>query len=185
MEQSNTLKQAFSEGVYYPKLIDTILDSNTVSLREVETVIRNLEIYFYLQDGTNFDFDHKIIVITTILLHCLKPSLLQDLLNWRADAHELARFIKGGTDIKKFFPIDDITYVPTYEDLDLMVFYILLSLCRVNIKNYDEDTIDVAPEKTLREQCIESFMTPNKRFGMRGNLIDLLRKDMEKILTII
>lgn len=185
VEKSDNLKRAFSQDGYYSKLVDTVLDSNTVSLREVETIIRNLEIYFYLQGGTEFNSDQKIIVLTTILLHCLKPSLLQDLLNWRADANELARFIKGGTDIKKFFPIDDITYVPTYEDLDLMVFYILLSLCRVNIENYDKNPIDVMPEKTMSEQCIGSFMTPNQRRGRRGNPADLLKNDMEKILTVI
>ncbi|ULJ68645.1 hypothetical protein MIS45_07525 [Wielerella bovis] len=69
--------------------------------------------------------------------------------------------------------------------MDLMVFYILLSLCRVNIENYDKNPIDVMPEKTMSEQCIGSFMILNQRRGRHGNPADLLKNDMEKILTVI
>lgn len=187
VEQSNNLKQAFSDSDYYLTLIDTILDSNSVSLREIETIIRNLEIYFYLQSGINYDFTHKILVITTILLHCLKPSLLQDLLNWRADANELARFIKGGTDIKKFLPIDD-GFVPKYDNVDLMMFYILLSLCRVNIENYDRHPIDTTSEPTLSQLCVNNFFrkaNPALILSHTNTLITSLENKIEEILTVI
>lgn len=187
MERSNNLKRAFLDCAYsdyYKMLINTILDNHTVSLRETETIIRNLEIYFYLQDGKNFSSTHKILVITTILLHCLKPSLLQDLLNWRADANELARFIKGGTDIKKFLPIDD-NFVPTYNNVDLMMFYVLLSLCRVNIENYDKHPIDAISQKTRSQLCVDKFLRKENISNIFIDSITLLERKIEEILTVI
>ena len=107
------------EDNYYVLLLEMIFEKNNTSLREVETLVRNLEIFqvINLQDGINNrgSYLYKLITILSIALAIYKPKIAQDLLDNRLDAKDFVEFtgIKELTILKgnKINPLHLIAYI--------------------------------------------------------------------------
>ena len=101
------------------QLLEKIFEKNNTSLREVETFVRNLEIYQVVnsQDGINSQgsYIYQIIKILSIALATYKPQTAQDLLENRLDAKDFIDFtgINELTSLQstRITPLDGIAYM--------------------------------------------------------------------------
>jgi hypothetical protein len=75
------------------RTIETLITVNSLSLREVETVVRHIEIYVtltqqgYLKSNTIFGF--KVLTILAIALYSINPNLSKSIMNKKMDAKQL------------------------------------------------------------------------------------------------
>ncbi|PMN52165.1 hypothetical protein BCT30_13620 [Enterovibrio norvegicus] len=92
-------------GIFYNSIITSgpgfelaksIIIANELSLREVETVVRHLEIYLTIYPNREFGNDIAIIgllKLAGVFLHCTKPDLAKTICMNKADAKELGIFL--------------------------------------------------------------------------------------------
>ncbi|WP_318448836.1 KAP family P-loop NTPase fold protein [Photobacterium leiognathi] len=144
-------------------LLEKIFEQNNTSLREVETFVRNLEVYQVVnsQDGINSrdSYIYKIIKILSIALATYKPQIAQDLLENRLNAEDFVDF----TGINKLWSLENGRIFP----LDA-ISYLYVSNSFINSELYNlEDT---------QKQYLEDFISKATQdiFYFGGD--DILRK---------
>lgn len=75
------------------RIIERIIKVNNLSLREIETFVRHIEIYVtlaercYLKSNTVFGF--KTFTIMTIIIYCIRPELAKSIINKKLDCKQL------------------------------------------------------------------------------------------------
>ena len=81
----------------YIKLIEQIIRVNNVSLREIETLVRHIEIYVTLQNGGDLlskqNYTYSVIALCAIAIFVLEPELAQTIRRKSLDAKSLAKFM--------------------------------------------------------------------------------------------
>jgi hypothetical protein len=81
----------------YIKFIEQIIRVNNVSLREIETLVRHIEIYVTLQSGGDLrseqDYTYSVIALCAIAIFVLEPELAQTIRRKSLDAKSLAKFM--------------------------------------------------------------------------------------------
>lgn len=78
-------------------VVSRAIMENRLSLREVERLIRHIEIYQVLTDGkglhNNVTWGYRILRLLGIMLFCFKPEIAKSFSNNSADAKELGKFL--------------------------------------------------------------------------------------------
>ena len=81
----------------YIEFIEQIIRVNNVSLREIETLVRHIEIYVTLQSGGDLrseqDYTYSVIALCAIAIFVLEPELAQTIRRKSLDAKSLAKFM--------------------------------------------------------------------------------------------
>jgi hypothetical protein len=81
----------------YIKLIEQIIRVNNVSLREIETLVRHIDIYVTLQSGGALggtaNYTYSVIALCAIAIFVLEPELAQTIRRKSLDAKSLAKFM--------------------------------------------------------------------------------------------
>jgi len=74
------------------RTIETLITVNSLSLREVETIIRHIEIYVTLAQQNNLSsnmvFGYKVMTLLAIAVYSISPDLANSILGQRLDANE-------------------------------------------------------------------------------------------------
>jgi hypothetical protein len=77
-------------------IIEHVIKVQKLSLREVETLVRHIEIYQLLTNNTGFQektiWGFRLTRLIGILIFCFKPQLAEDIVNGQADAKNLGAF---------------------------------------------------------------------------------------------
>ena len=95
IQHSSELSNCELDVPAYVDLMTVIIKEHNLSLREVETLIRHLEIYQVLSNdgiGSNVIFGYKLFRLIGIILFCFSPKIANLILQKKADAKELATF---------------------------------------------------------------------------------------------
>ena len=97
IQQSSVLKATELDQDAAFILISHVIKVHQLSLREVETLIRYLEIYHTLSGhnglAKNTDFGYKLLRLMGVILFCLDTDLASSICKERADAQRLAAFL--------------------------------------------------------------------------------------------
>jgi hypothetical protein len=129
IRQSPTLENAKLDQDAALNLVGHVIKEQNLSLREVETLVRHIEIYQVLTEHKGFPKDltlgYQLIRIIGVILFCFKPELAQAILNNQADAKLLGAFL-GNEGIMPFE--DEDPYPEHYQVLSV----ILGQECRFN-----------------------------------------------------
>lgn len=79
------------------RTIETLITVNSLSLREVETVVRHIEIYVTLtQQGylaSNTVFGYKVMTLLAIAVYCIAPDVSKSILSRKLDANEFGQLM--------------------------------------------------------------------------------------------
>jgi hypothetical protein len=79
------------------RTIETLITVNSLSLREVETLVRHMEIYVTLtQQGylaSNTIFGYKIMTLLAISIYCIAPEVAKSILNKSLDANDIGKLM--------------------------------------------------------------------------------------------
>lgn len=139
------LKNLGIEKDYCLLLLEMIFEQNNTSLREVETFVRNLEVYQVINSQDNIHsqggYIYKIIKVLSIALATYKPKIAQELLDNRLNAKDFVDFTGinelSSLQSTRLNPLDGIAYI--------YVKYSLINSDLYNLdysqKQYIEDTI--------------------------------------------
>lgn len=79
------------------RTIECIIQANRLSLREVESIVRHIEIYVtitqksFLTPNTIFGF--KMLTVFAIAIYCIKPELANDMVQKRLDAKDIGEVL--------------------------------------------------------------------------------------------
>lgn len=122
----------------YPfKFITDIISSNNLSLREVETLVRHLEIYHTLMDNQGFASNHfegyKVIRILGVALFTLFPETSAEFLDGHSDAIKL-----GQVFLTNELPVWDGNY--PYPELYHFFMYAIGRECQINSDKFTPQT---------------------------------------------
>ncbi len=107
VQESTLLKDSELDTHTFLDLIIHIMRVQSVSLREVETLVRHLEIYQALSNKSalgRVNFGYKMLRFVGVILFCLAPNIAHSITHRKADAKQLADFfgeekivpLKGG-----------------------------------------------------------------------------------------
>lgn len=95
IQHSSKLSNCELDAPAYVDLMTVIIKEHNLSLREIETLIRHLEIYQILSNdgiGSNIIIGYKLLRLIGIILFCFSPKIANLILQEKADAKELALF---------------------------------------------------------------------------------------------
>jgi len=96
VRQSPSLKETNLEQEAYLAFIGHLIKLHNISLREVETLVRHIEIYQMLTEGKglkeNVIFGYKLLRLFGVILYSFKPDVAYDISKDRANAKDLASF---------------------------------------------------------------------------------------------
>ena len=97
IKKSQTLKATSLVQNEDVKFIAHIIKIQKLSLREIETFVRHLEIYQVIGNNLSFDkkihFGHALLTLLSITIFCFNPELAASILHKRADAKILGAFL--------------------------------------------------------------------------------------------
>jgi len=93
-------------------LVTRIIEINLLSLREIETLVRYLEIYQRLTADKGLSgymtFGYELLSLFGVILSCIKPELARSIVTGRVDAKELGSFLGDNKIVdfgeERFFP---------------------------------------------------------------------------------
>lgn len=117
VSRSSSLKESKVDDKYSLELVTQIIKTNKISLREVESFVRYLEIYQELSGehplSNNTILGYRLLIILAVALFCFKPKLTQDLIIERADASQLGAFLGENKipDINGRYPYPEVHIV--------------------------------------------------------------------------
>ena len=100
----------------YFRFISQLIQTNKLSLREVETLVRHLEIYHSLTQGlgSNIIFGYVLLKIFAVFVSCFRPDVYEHIQSERADAEVIAPIfgltILPGGDECNFFSNHSVTF---------------------------------------------------------------------------
>lgn len=93
VSQSNHLRGMSFDNQEIKNFVRELIFCNNVSLREVESIVRLLNIYLIIFEEKGFDFLSRITILSFSFMSVVKPKLLLDFTNHSVDANELADFL--------------------------------------------------------------------------------------------
>lgn len=93
VSQSNNLRVMSFDNQKIKNFVRELIFCNNVSLREVESIVRLLNIYLIIFEEKGFDFLSRITILSFSFMSVVKPKLLLDFANHSVDANELADFL--------------------------------------------------------------------------------------------
>lgn len=93
VSQSNNLRGMSFDNQEIKNFVRELIFCNNVSLREVESIVRLLNIYLIIFEEKGFDFLSRITILSFSFMSVVKPKLLLDFTNHSVDANELADFL--------------------------------------------------------------------------------------------
>ncbi len=86
-------------------LVSHLINISNISLREVETLVRHIQVYQMLSNNEGFKSNtiigYKLLRLIGVILFCFKPKLAAEMVDRKSDAKELGKFL-GGEQIVKF-----------------------------------------------------------------------------------
>jgi hypothetical protein len=122
LRQSPALKEAQLEQEAFLDFLGHLIKLRSISLREVETLVRHIEIYQVLTEGKglagNIIFGYKLLRLLAVVLYCFEPGLAWDISKGKANAKDLASFF-GEESIVTFN--GDYPYPEHYETVLVMI----------------------------------------------------------------
>ncbi len=122
VRQSSPLKETKLDQEAFLAFIGHLIKLRSISLREVETLVRHIEIYQVLTEGKglaeNVIFGYKLLRLFGVVLYCFKPDVALDISKDRANAKDLASFF-GKESIATFN--GDYPYPEHYETVLVMI----------------------------------------------------------------
>ena len=97
VNNSPILKECALIVEQYNEIMEHLIKLHNISLREIETLVRNLEIYQTLTDkkglASNVYFGYKLLRLFAVLLCTFQPKLADTFLNKQVDAKALGKFL--------------------------------------------------------------------------------------------
>jgi len=97
IKQSSILKTAELEQRAPFDLVKRIIEVNQLSLREIETLVRYLEIYQRLTNNQGLNrndaFGYELLSLFGVIVSCIKPELANAIIIGRVDAKDLGSFL--------------------------------------------------------------------------------------------
>jgi len=154
-------------------LVNRIIEVNQLSLREIETLVRHLEIYQRLTNNeglaNNIIFGYMLLRLLGISLFSIKPELANSIVIGRADAKELGYFL--GDEKIVALTEDHYSYLEHYQALLTM----LGQECYVNSSLFTPETEE---SKKTWEKLIYQY------FNRGGFAPDMGRRSQAVIETI-
>ena len=97
--------------------ISHIIDKQNLSLREVETLVRYLEIYHQLSDRTalagNIIFGYRLLRLLGVALFCFNKDIANSFVQGRADAKQLANWLG----VYRLVPLNEGGVYPEHHDV--------------------------------------------------------------------
>jgi len=165
VEESEILKPVISidedYGIIY-LLIQQIINTHNISLREIETMIRYLKIYQIITENEYLGNDTIHIVqllrITGILLFCFRPKLVEAMRNDKLDAKDLGDFF--GENTSGQYTLNS-SYAKPYQ----VVLAILAKECYQNTELFIPINIK---EKATMDEDINAYCKELRHYGREG-----------------
>lgn len=128
---SNILKNINAINIDYRiKFIATLIEKNNLSLREIETFIRNLEIFYTLKFIKRSSLGHQLLEILGVFIFCFYPKLTDSILKNNVDAHE----------ISNLFGLSKAGAIPTENEYIKIILSRLIESSQIHSSNYHLDT---------------------------------------------
>lgn len=93
ISQSNNLRVMSLDNQNIKNFVRELIYCNNVSLREIESIVRLLNIYLIISEEREFDFLSRIAILSFSFMSIAKPKLLLDFSNHSVDANDLADFL--------------------------------------------------------------------------------------------
>lgn len=98
VNRSPILKDLNLSGDGIIRIIEFITIENQLSLREIETIVRHIEIYKTLTASechlnTNRISGYKLLALFTIAVYCINPTLASDIVHRKVDAKDIGNFL--------------------------------------------------------------------------------------------
>jgi len=97
IKQSSILETAELEQRAPFDLVKRIIEVNQLSLREIETLVRYLEIYQRLTNNqglnSNYAFGYDLLSLFGVILSCIKPELANSIVIGQADSKDIGSFL--------------------------------------------------------------------------------------------
>lgn len=97
VQASNVLKDLKLSDCPTIRIVETVIKANCLSLREVETFVRHIEIYVTLSEGGYLKpktiFGQKMLAMVAIALYCINPDLSYAIQQKSFDAKGLGDFL--------------------------------------------------------------------------------------------
>ncbi|WP_017449160.1 KAP family P-loop NTPase fold protein [Vibrio parahaemolyticus] len=145
------------------RIIEQIIKINNLSLREVETIVRHLEVYTLLsQQGnlsTNTHFGYKILTVLAIAIYSIRPTLGNSILSQTFDAQDVGSIL-GKT---------GLTALDNQDRPDEMEFMCYL-ICSSNCKNSEIFTPKDEENKVIWERFAGNYFSGTHLFHHEGHI---------------
>lgn len=168
MMQSDSLKQIYDKTGAVEYLANAVIDKHNYSLREVETLVRSIQIYSVLTSGKALLGNYGIgsITLLGIILYTFEPELAEQVCYGNADPKNIMDYLG----VKEFRGERDH---PDF-DLELICFAFAMELHQIN---------DIRPSKILDKMKIEAqqffsgttYMQSGNRVLLAAQAIDTLK----------
>ncbi|MCL2916121.1 KAP family NTPase [Shewanella corallii] len=150
---SPILKDSGLERDSYLALMERIIEVNKISLREVETFVRHLEIYQMLSDEDplgNKVWSYKLLRLLGISLYCFNPELAKETVGNKLDAKRLGEFLLLQGELPA---LDQNGHYPEYADI---ILFALSKECKFNVDFYNSSNSELETKwQSLAEQIFE------------------------------
>lgn len=160
IKTNKTLSECELEQHACLRLVEQVIEVNNLSLREVETLVRYLEIYQTVSEAKPLSKDNqwalKLLSFFGVLLVSCRPTLANAILRNSVDAKKLGNFV-GVSELPSF---SDYNY-PSHADV---VMYMLGSECKINSEMF---VPDASPEQEKWDELVSNYF--RGAWGMGGD----------------
>lgn len=159
VRESSTLKNSGIETDAYLNLMERIIEVNSISLREIETFVRQLEIYQTISNDDplgNKPLGYKLLRMLGISLYTFKPELAKAAQKNKLDAMELGKFL-GVENLPSF---EDVYGYPDYPDI---ILFALATECQFNSHHFiPGDTEQISKWNKAADQVFHELWREKK-----------------------
>lgn len=132
----------------------TLISHNRLSLRETETFIRYLEIFYTLSNGTSksSSIGYQLLYAFGVFIFCFQPDLATKIQNRKVDAQQIANILR----LEAIFAFDTEYAIHSHNDY---IVLFLAKACSLNSEKYELKTA----ESKKNFEDLERYY-----FGLRG-----------------
>lgn len=161
------------EGVY--SLAKSLIDRKGLSLREVETFVRYLEIYHKLSDGlaSNVIFGYQLLRIAGVFMVCFAPDIVTSISRNRTDAIKIANLFG----IHELPDYQSEQYKYSYSFADIVAVMLAQESTLNKMQYHSADEAEQAYWKECKEMCFKNGFgrTPDNLFSPIIDVINYLQ----------
>lgn len=160
----------------FTQIVERLIKTNSLSLREVETFVRHLEIYSTLKEEGNLSkniiYGYKVLTLLSIYIFCFNPKISESIVNKNLDIKDIAELLRV-TELSQY---QDNQRVDDFE----LICYMLSSGAYKNSEQFSPRTPE---EKEMWDNSMTSYFN-GSFFHMPDDGVVRILEDAINALTL-